>query len=91
MAGASSANGWVRVDAAWRFVWAAVRAGRACARGVADRFRAGAGLAGLQIQTPVHLAAVPDHRNGDHTGGVVHVVDDPVVTYPYPQPWPVAL
>ena len=45
---------------------------------------------GLQIQPPVHFTAVPDHRNGDHTGVVVHVVDDPVVTYPYSQPWAVA-
>jgi hypothetical protein len=45
----------------------------------------------LQIQPPVHFTAVPDHRNGDHTGVVVHVVDDPVVTHPYSQPWPVAL
>ena len=44
-----------------------------------------------EIQALVHLAAMPDHGDGDRAGDVVHVVDDPVVTYPYPQPGPVAL
>ena len=46
---------------------------------------------GLQFQAPVHVTAVPDHSYGYHPGVVVHVVDDPVVTHPYSQPWPVAL
>ena len=46
---------------------------------------------GLQFQAPVHITAVPDHSYGYQPGVVVHVVDDPVVTHPYSQPWPVAL
>ena len=40
----------------------------------------------LQVQAAVHLAAVPHHGDSDRAGGVVHVVDDPVVTHPDPQP-----
>lgn len=30
------------------------------------------------------------HSDGDRAGGVVHVVDDPVITHPDPQPGPVS-
>jgi hypothetical protein len=43
----------------------------------------------LEIQAAIHLAAVPHYGDSDSAAGVVHVVDDPVVTYTDPQPRPV--
>ena len=44
----------------------------------------------LQVQAAVHLAAVSHHGDGDRAGGVVHVVDDPVIAHPDSQPGPVS-
>lgn len=53
--------------------------------------RAVPGPVPLEIQAAVHLATVAHHSDGDRAGGVVHVVDDPVVAHPGPQPRPVSL
>jgi hypothetical protein len=34
----------------------------------------------LEIQAAIYLATVAYHGDGDRTGSVVHVVDDPVIT-----------
>ena len=44
----------------------------------------------LEIQAAIHLVTVAHHGDGDRTGSVVHVVDDPVITHPDSQPGPVS-
>ena len=43
---------------------------------------------GLQVQASVHLAAVPDRRDRDLAGLVVHGVDHPLVAGAHPQEGP---
>jgi hypothetical protein len=45
---------------------------------------------GLDVQVPVHVAAVADHGHPDHAGVVIHGIDHPVVTGADPQIRPVA-